>query len=92
MVGDGNVVNTSFAEVSELFADMRSAVLTLQNLDDEAKLDVIADIDTLQGQLQKPAQNRDVIKTLWSGIEKAVTGAGLVELAEKAARLLGPLL
>lgn len=53
MVGDGNVVNTSFAEVSELFADMRSAVLTLQNLDDEAKLDVIADIDTLQGQLQK---------------------------------------
>jgi hypothetical protein len=70
VVGDGNVVNTSFAEVSELFADMRSAVLTLQNLDDEAKLDVIADIDTLQGQLQKPAPNRDVIRPFGVGLRR----------------------
>jgi hypothetical protein len=92
VVGDGNVVNTSFADVSEVLADMRSAVLALDKLDDEAKLDVVADIDALQSQLQKPNPNRGVVKTLWGGVEKTVTAAGLVELAEKAGRLLGPLL
>jgi hypothetical protein len=92
VVGDGNVVNTTFAEVSEVLTDMRSAVLEVDGLDDETKLDVVADIDTLQGQLQKPNPNRQVIKTLWSGVEHTVTAAGLVELVERAAKLLGPLL
>lgn len=92
VVGDGNVVNTSFADVSEVLADMRSAVLALKPVDDETKLDVVADIDTLQSQLQKPSPNRGVVKALWGGIEKTVTAAGLIELAEKAGRLLAPLL
>jgi hypothetical protein len=59
---------------------------------DAKKLNIVADIDTLQTQLQKPEPNRSVITILWSGLEKAVTAAGFVDLAGRAANLIAPLL
>jgi hypothetical protein len=92
VVGDGNVVNSSFADLSRVLNEMRQAVLNAPKMPDGEKLDVAADIDSLQGQLQRPAPNRSIVKTLWSGIEKAVTGAGLADLVAKAAGLIAPLL
>ena len=91
VLGDGNVVNTDFTELSRVLGDMRTAVQD-SKLPDERKLNVLADIDTLQTQLQKPKPNRSVIKALWSGIETTVVAGRFVELAAKAARLIAPLL
>jgi hypothetical protein len=92
VVGDHNVVNTSFTDLSRVLNDMRTAVLNSPKLTDTLKLETVADIDSLQSQLQKPSPIKSVVQALWSGIEKAVTAGGLVELATRAAQLLAPLL
>jgi|SRR5579884_1328172 hypothetical protein len=92
VVGDRNVVNTQFTDLSHVLADMQKAVLSSPDLDDATKLGIAADIDTLQAQLQKPQPDKSVIKAMWSAIEKGVTAAGLVEYATKAAQLVSPLL
>ena len=58
----------------------------------QKKLDVVADIDSLQGQLQKPSPSNAVVRTLWKGIEATVTAAGFGELVAKAAAMIAPLL
>jgi hypothetical protein len=92
VVGDGNVVNTSFTDLSRVLNDLKAEVQNTTKIGDDQKLNVIADIDTLQAQLQKPEPNRSIIGTLWSGIEKAVTAAGLVDITGKVASLITPLL
>lgn len=92
VVGENNVVNTHFTDLSRVLSDMRTAVQSATALPDAKKLDLVSDIDSLQTQLQKPEPNRSVIKTLWSGIENAVTGAGFIDLVARAGALIAPLL
>lgn len=91
VVGDGNVVNTNFTDLSRVLTDLKTEVQANTTITDEQKLAVVADIDTLQAQLQKPEPNKSIIGMLWSGIEKAVTAAGLVDLVQKAGALVLPL-
>lgn len=92
VVGNENVVNTSFTDLARALQEVREAVLAAPKLDDEIKLNVIADIDSLQGQLQKPSPSKEVVRSLWGGIEKVVTAAGFGELVVRAARMIAPLL
>jgi hypothetical protein len=92
VVGDGNVVNTSFTDLSRVLTELKTAVQANTTITDNQKLAVVADIDTLQAQLQKPEPNRSLIKTVWAGIEKAVTAAGLVELGHQVGELILPLI
>jgi hypothetical protein len=92
VVGDGNVVNTTYTDVARLLDEIRVQILAAAGLDDTKKLDVVADIEGLQAQLQKPSPNRDVVRALWSGVEKTVTAAGFGELMARAASLLAPLI
>jgi hypothetical protein len=92
IVGDGNVVNTSFTELSKTLADARQVVLSSSTIPEPTKLDIVADIDTLQGQLQKPMPRREVVSQVWEGLQKLLTVAGLVELATKIGDLIRPLL
>jgi hypothetical protein len=91
VVGDGNVVNTSFTDLSRVLSEMRTAVLAEPKLASEQKLDIVADIDGLQAQLQKPRPDGSVIRTLWSGIEKAAAVASLVDLVKTVGELIRPL-
>lgn len=88
IIGDGNVVNTSLADLSRLLTDLESMVLESPKLSEEAKLNVISDIGSLQSQLSKSTPNHRVISMLWSGIEKAVTGAAFIELVHKISSLI----
>jgi hypothetical protein len=92
IVGNDNVVNTSFTDLASVLHEMRTAVLQCETLEEQQKLEVVADIESLQSQLQKPSPSRAVVNALWSGIEKVVTAAGFGELVAKAAAILVPLL
>jgi hypothetical protein len=92
VVGDGNVVNTSFTDLSRVLNELKSEVQTNTTITDEQKLSVVADIDTLQVQLQKPEPNKSVIGMLWGGIEKVGKLAGLITVVEKARGYIQPLL
>ena len=85
-------MNTSFSDASHVLNDLRKSVLNANAIPDTDKLTVVADIDTLQAQLQKPQPDKTVIQHIWSGIEKIVAAAGFSELAVRIAGLLGPLL
>lgn len=52
----------------------------------------MADIDTLQSQLQRPSPRREIVGPVWDGLRNLLTGAGLVELAAKIGGLLAPLM
>src|SRR2546425_3884188 len=69
VVGEGNVVNTTFADLSRVLNDLRTAVLASQALDDQEKLNATADIDTLQTQLQKPTPDKSIVQRAWAAIE-----------------------
>lgn len=92
VVGDGNLVNADFTELSRTLTDLRAAVLAAGSLDDETRLNVASDIDTLQTQLQKTTPDRSIIQRAWQGIQVAVTAGELAELIAKAAMLIGPLI
>ena len=92
VVGDGNVVNTHFTDLSRVLNEFKAEVQANTTLNDEQKLAVVADIDTLQAQLQKPEPNKSVIGTVWGGIEKAGKIAGLLTMIEKLRGYIQPLL
>ena len=86
------MVNTSFADLSRVLTDMKVAILKESLLAEDEKLEIIADVDSLQAQLQKPNPDRTVVQKLWSGIEKAAAVGGLAEFIFKASELIIPLL
>jgi hypothetical protein len=92
IVGDGNVVNTNYTDLSRVLSEMKTAILAADAVSDPEKLNVAADIDALQSQLQKPDPEPSVVRALWSGVQTSVTAAGFVDLVEKATHLLKPLL
>jgi hypothetical protein len=92
VVGDGNVVNTTFAAASRSLEQLKEAATDSKTINDEQKLNVISDIDSLEAQLQRPKPHSGVVKMLWTNIEKLAAAAGLVELAAHTAELIRPLL
>jgi hypothetical protein len=91
VVGDGNVVNLEFIELSKALQELRDEVVS-SDLEDRSKLEALADIDALTSQLQKPAPDPTVVQRLWEGLEKAALIAGATDLAARIGDLLGPLL
>jgi len=84
-IGDGNTINVKFKEAAQALSEFRNAVTEAKELQDEVKLDIVTDIDSIQDQLAKPTPNKSVIQTLWSSIEKAAAVGTLADLAHKVA-------
>ena len=78
-LGDGNQVNVRFRDAGEALAMVREAVKKSSELSEVAKIDVIADIDSLEDQLAKAEPNKTVVQALWSAIKNFATIAGLAE-------------
>jgi predicted transcriptional regulator len=78
-LGDGNQVNVRFRDAGEALVKLRQAVKESPQLDETAKMNLVADIDSMQDQLAKPEPNKAVVRTLWTTIKGAATVAGLVE-------------
>ncbi len=89
VVGDGNVVNTKHADLSQHLTDLRTELLGDSGLSEADKLEVAADIDTISSQLQKPEPDGGLIRTAWTGVERLATGAGAADAAQKIAALIG---
>lgn len=92
IIGDGNVVNTQFTDLYRALAELETAVSESTTLPEEEKLNVVADIGSLQSQLSKPSPSRQIIRIFWDGIEKATTIGGFVALVEKIRSLISPFL
>jgi hypothetical protein len=79
-LGDGNVVNANFKVLHDALNNLKDAVAQSHDLSESQKLDVAADIESIKDQLAKSAPNRAVVRQLWTGIERVVTGTEFVEI------------
>jgi hypothetical protein len=91
-VGDGNVVNASYADLSRLSTEARKRLAVESDLEEETRLDVISDLDGLSAQLQKPRPNLTVVRALWESVKVIGIVGSAAEILEKAAHLISPLL
>jgi hypothetical protein len=90
-VGDGNQINAKFAEVGTALAELREAI-TRSEIPEADKMNLVADIETVQSQLAKPAPNRGIVSAAWQAIKGAAVIAECIPLVEKVQLLFGPLL
>lgn len=91
VIGNGNVVNTQYTDLSRMLSELEKAVAECAKLENEQKLDVLADVSTIQSQLSKPKPNTSLIKSVWQSIEKTVTAAGFGELIYRIAQFISQL-
>jgi hypothetical protein len=86
-LGDGNQVNAKFGDLGQSLSELRNAV-TSSEVQESTKLELVADIDTIQSQLAKPEPNRTIIKAAWEVVKGAAAINGCTVLAHKIAGLL----
>lgn len=86
-LGDGNKVNAKFGEVGESLSDLRNAV-TGSDAEEAKKLELVADIETIQTQLAKPEPSPTIIKAAWQVVKGAAAINGCTVLVHKIAGLL----
>jgi hypothetical protein len=91
IIGDGNVVNAEFTDLSRALDELDRAI-AVSGLTDEQKLDAAGDISTIRAQIAKKNPLRRVVSGAWQSLENIATIAGVVDAAEKVAELIGPLL
>ncbi len=88
VIGDGNVVNTQYADLSRALSKLEEAVLGCAELDDSLRLDILSDIATIQTQIQKQHPDPGIISRAWSAIAKVADVSQLAELVAKTAPLV----
>jgi len=91
IIGDGNVVNAEFTDLSRALDDLDRAI-AISGLSDEQKLDAAGDISTIRAQIAKKNPLKRVVSGAWHSLESVATLAGVAEATQKVAELIGPLL
>jgi hypothetical protein len=89
-VGDGNQVNAEYQDAAGALVDLKQALLQSTSISEAQKLDIVADIDSIQSQLAKANPNRTVIQGAWEAVKKLDTVLGLADKVNKVATFLGP--
>jgi hypothetical protein len=86
-LGDGNQINAKFSELGQALADLRGAI-TSSDAAESSKLELVADIDTIQSQLAKPQPITAIIKAAWEVVKGSAAINGCTALATKVGGLL----
>jgi hypothetical protein len=91
-VGDGNQVNARYRSTASALVDLKEALLQSASISESQKLDLVADIDSIQSQLAKSQPNRTVIQAAWEAIKGFDTALGLIDKIGKVGALLSQFL
>jgi hypothetical protein len=90
-LGDGNQINAKFGDLGEALFNLREAVTNSQTSESN-KMEIVADIDTIQSQLAKPEPNRGIVKAAWETVKGAAAINGCAAFVHSAAGLIAGLL
>jgi peptidoglycan hydrolase-like protein with peptidoglycan-binding domain len=91
-LGDGNQVDARYQQIGEALSELRNAFKTSKQIKEPEKVNLVADIDSIQDQLAKLTPNRAVIQNLWEDINRAASVAGLADLAVRVGAYLAGIL
>jgi hypothetical protein len=89
-VGDHNEVNVRYRDAATALVQLREAVVG-SDVPEDAKLDLVADIETMQSQLAKANPNKGVIRSAWDSIKDTAVAVGLTVDLTDLEKLLSPL-
>jgi hypothetical protein len=90
-LGDGNQINAKFGDLGEALAELRDAV-TQSAAPESRKMELVADIETIQSQLAKPEPNRGILNAAWETVKGAAAISGCTTLVQKVSGLIAGLL
>ena len=85
VLGDGNVVNSSYRSLYEELGRFRQAVADSSELNDSAKLEASVNIETIRDQLALNKPDRTIIEKAWDVVNKICTSATLIDYSIKLA-------
>ena len=91
-VGDGNHVAASHADAARAVEDFKAVLLASDELPQEDKLSAVADVQAMEIQMVKTEPPRAVLRELWAGLERVVTGTTLVSNLATLGMALRPML
>jgi hypothetical protein len=89
-LGDGNQINAKFNDLGTSLVELRNAI-TQSDVPEADKLALVADIDTIQSQLAKPAPNRRIIAAAWEAVKGAAAISDCTTLVERVAGFIAGL-
>ena len=69
VVGDGNVVNAKFTELSSALDQLDQAIADSRQLTDEQKLDAAGDLSGIRAQIGKKNPDPSAIRRMWEGLK-----------------------
>lgn len=90
-LGDGNQINARFGELGAALSELRNAI-TKSSAPEADKMNVVADIETVQSQLAKAAPNRGIIAAAWQTIKGTAIIAECIPLVERVQHFIAALL
>lgn len=86
------MVNAQFSTLHNELNGLKEAIAVSDKLTETQKFDLSVDLESIKDQLAKAEPNKTIIGHLWSGLEKVVTAAGLVDLLVRVQPLIAGLL
>lgn len=92
VVGDGNVVNTEYTELSRALDELDKEIGGRRDISDEQKLDAAADLSTIRAQIAKKNPSREIVRAVWNSLEALSSLSGATDAFTKVKHLLAPLL
>jgi hypothetical protein len=92
VVGDGNVVNAKFTELSSALDELDHAISHSQQLTDEQKLDAAGDLSAIRAQVAKKNPSASVIRGAWEGLKALPILGNAADAITKVGKLLSGLL
>ncbi|MEZ6072140.1 MAG: hypothetical protein R3C10_18260 [Pirellulales bacterium] len=88
VVGDGNIVNTEFTDLSRALDELEEAVARCSDIPDQDKLDIAADVATIRTQIGKQHPNRSIIDTAWETLKGVATLSSVADAVDKVGGIL----
>ncbi len=92
VVGDGNIVNTQFTDLSRAIDELDRAIAECRELTDAQRLDAAGDVSTIRAQIAKQSPNKAIIATAWESLKGIATITTLAETAHKVGELIAGIL
>lgn len=88
ILGDGNIVNAEFTDLSRALAELDEKIAAARELTDEQKLDAGGDLATIRVQIGKKQPDRSMIRSAWQSLKFLVDVASVADAAVKVAALI----
>ncbi len=90
-LGDGNQINAQFSELGKRLVELRETI-TKSETPEQEKMNLVADIDTIESQLAKAQPNRGIIAAAWETVKGAAAIDGCADLVHRVGKLIVGLL